>query len=57
MTLPADQATVRPSLQQMGNGEIYDFEFVAPPPGPGNVHLDVTSAIGVVLVSMPIRVK
>jgi FtsP/CotA-like multicopper oxidase with cupredoxin domain len=55
MDLPADQATVRPSAQQIGNGETYDFEFTAT--SPGDLHIDVTSAVGVLLVSMPIRVR
>jgi hypothetical protein len=39
----------------MGNGETYDFEFV--PSAPGDLHLDVTTGAGVLLVSMPIRVR
>jgi hypothetical protein len=54
MNLPRDQATVRPAVQQMGNGEIYDFEFL--PTAPGPLRFDVTSAAGRVLVSMPLRV-
>jgi FtsP/CotA-like multicopper oxidase with cupredoxin domain len=55
MDLPADQATLRPSAQQMGNGETYDFEFT--PTTPGDLHIDVTSGVGVLLVSMPLRVR
>ena len=55
MDLPADQATSRPSEIQMGNGETYDFEFV--PTTAGDLRIDVTNAGGVLLVSMPIRVK
>lgn len=55
MTLPADQATVRPSAQQMGNGETYDFEFV--PAAPGALRLTVSSGMGQLLVSMPITVR
>jgi manganese oxidase len=55
MDLPADQATTRPSEIQMGNGETYDFDFV--PSAAGDLRLDVTNAAGVLLVSMPIRVR
>jgi FtsP/CotA-like multicopper oxidase with cupredoxin domain len=55
MTLPADQATMRPSVQQMGNGETYDFEFV--PSAPGELRLRETTGVGVPLVTMPIRVR
>ena len=55
MELPADQAVNGPSEIQMGNGETYDFEFV--PGTAGDVRLDVTNAAGVLLVSMPIRVR
>lgn len=55
MDLPSDQATVRPSAQQMGNGETYDFEFT--PEAPGDLKIEVTAATGVLLVSMPIRVR
>ena len=55
MHLPADQAILSPSEVQMGNGETYDFDFV--PSAVGDLHFDVTSAAGVLLVSMPIRVQ
>lgn len=55
MDLPSDQATVRASAQQMGNGETYDFEFT--PTTAGDLHIDVTSGVGVLLASMPIRVR
>jgi FtsP/CotA-like multicopper oxidase with cupredoxin domain len=55
MELPADQAVNGPSEIQMGNGETYDFEFA--PATAGDVRLDVTTATGVLLVSMPIRVR
>jgi manganese oxidase len=55
MQLPADQAVTGPAEIQMGNGETYDFEFV--PSTPGEIRIDVTNAVGVLLVSMPIRVK
>jgi manganese oxidase len=53
--LPPDQALEGPSEIQMGNGETYDFDFV--PSAPGDIRVDVTNAVGVVLVSMPIRVQ
>ena len=55
MDLPPDQHVEGPSEIQMGNGETYDFDFV--PSGPGDIRLDITNAGGVVLVSMPIRVR
>ena len=55
MELPGDQAITSPSEVQMGNGETYDFDFA--PSTPGDLHLDVTNAAGVRLVSMPIRVR
>ena len=55
MDLPADQRVEGPSEIQMGNGETYDFDFV--PSGTGDIRLDVTNAGGVLLVSMPIRVR
>jgi len=55
MDLPPDQAVSRSSEIQMGNGETYDFEYV--PTTPGDLRIDVTNAGGVLLVSMPIRVR
>ena len=55
MDLPADQATVRPAVQQSGNGETYDFEFT--PTSPGDIRFTMTSGVGVPLVTMPIRVR
>lgn len=55
MDLPADQATVRPAQQLMGNGETYDFEFT--PTEAGNIRLTMSAATGLVLVTMPIVVK
>ena len=55
MDLPADQIVTGPSEIQMGNGETYDFEFV--PSAPGDIRVDVTNQGGVLLVSMPIRVR
>ncbi len=55
MELPADQALTRPSEVQMGNGETYDFDFV--PTAAGDLRIDITNNVGVLLVSMPIRVR
>jgi manganese oxidase len=55
MDLPLDQATMRPAVQQMGNGETYDFEFI--PRMPGDMRFTVSSAAGALLVSLPIRVR
>ncbi len=55
MDLPADQRIEGKSEIQMGNGETYDFEYT--PSGSGDIRLDVTNQAGVLLVSMPIRVK
>jgi FtsP/CotA-like multicopper oxidase with cupredoxin domain len=55
MDLPADQATVGPSLVQMGNGETYDFELA--PDAPGDIRLDINAAAGDLLVTMPIHVR
>jgi manganese oxidase len=54
MDLPEDQATVRPAVIPIGNGETHDFEFV--PTSAGVLRFTVSSAVGVVLVSMPIEV-
>ena len=55
MDLPADQAIVRPSRQQMGNGETYDFEFT--PEALGDLKVEVTAGNTTRLVTMPIRVR
>jgi FtsP/CotA-like multicopper oxidase with cupredoxin domain len=55
MDLPAERATVRPAMQQMGNGETYDYELI--PSAPGDLRFTVTSAVGALLVSMPIHVR
>jgi hypothetical protein len=53
--LPPGQATVRPAMQQFGNGETYDFEFT--PTTPGDLRFTMSSGVGARLVSMPIRVR
>ncbi len=55
MDLPTDQATVRPAVQQMGNGETFDFELV--PTAPGDYRLTVSAAAGGLLASMLVRVR
>jgi FtsP/CotA-like multicopper oxidase with cupredoxin domain len=55
MDLPRDQATTRPAVQQMGNGETYDFEFT--PTAPGDLQFTVSTAVGVLLVSMPVHIR
>ena len=55
MDLPADQATVRRAVQQMGNGETYDFELT--PTEPGDLRFTVSAAAGQLLVSMPVRIR
>jgi FtsP/CotA-like multicopper oxidase with cupredoxin domain len=55
MDLPAARATVRPAIQQMGNGETYDFEVT--PAEPGDLRLTVSTATGILLASMPVRVR
>ena len=54
MDLPAERATMGPALQQMGNGETYDFEFI--PREPGELRVMVTG-LGGVLAAMPVRVR
>jgi FtsP/CotA-like multicopper oxidase with cupredoxin domain len=55
MDLPPQRATVRPAMQQLGNGETYDFELA--PTMPGDLRFTVTSAAGVPLATVPIRVR
>jgi manganese oxidase len=55
MDLPAVRATTRPAVQQLGNGETYDFEVI--PAGPGDLRLEVRAAAGDLLVTMPVRVR
>jgi FtsP/CotA-like multicopper oxidase with cupredoxin domain len=55
MDLPPDQAVVGPSTVQMGNGETYDFEFT--PDAAGDLRVDIVTAAGSPLQSMPLRVR
>jgi FtsP/CotA-like multicopper oxidase with cupredoxin domain len=53
--LPAERATVRPAVRQLGNGETYDFEFT--PAAAGDMRLEVRAATGLLLVTMPLRTR
>ena len=55
MDLPSDQRIERAAEIQMGNGETYDFDFV--PSNPGDFQFEVSARTGIVLVSMPFRVR
>ena len=55
MDLPPSEMADRPSTQQMGNGETYDFEFT--PTSPGDLRLTVSTGAGGLLVAQPIRVR
>jgi manganese oxidase len=54
-TVASDQATERPAVQQMGNGESFDYEVL--PATPGDYRFWVTTGNNVGLVSLPIRVR
>jgi FtsP/CotA-like multicopper oxidase with cupredoxin domain len=55
MDLPPDQIVTGASEIQMGNGETYDYEFT--PSAAGDIRVDVTNQAGVLLASLPIRVR
>ena len=55
MDLPGDQSVTGPSEIQMGNGETYDFEFS--PTTAGDIRLDITTALGDLLTTMPVHVR
>jgi len=55
MPIPAQRSVVRPALQQMGNGETYDYELT--PQAPGELRFTVWSAAGDLLVTLPVRLK
>ena len=55
MDLPADRATMRRAVQQMGNGETYDFELT--PTEPADLRLTVSAAVGTVLAEMSVEVR
>src|SRR5688572_2199986 len=53
--LPLERAVMGPALQQLGNGEVYDFEYT--PTAPGNLRFMVTTGNGIHLATVPIRVR
>ena len=53
--LPSDRATMRRAVQQMGNGETYDFEMT--PKEPGDLRLTVSAAAGQLLAEMGVMVR
>ena len=53
--LPPERAIMGPAFQQLGNGEVYDFEFT--PTSPGDLRFLVTAGNGNPLASLPIRVR
>ena len=55
MDLPAVRATERSAMQQVGNGETYEFEFM--PTTPGTLRFTVTSAANDPLATLSIRVS
>jgi manganese oxidase len=55
MDLPSSRATMRPAVQQMGNGEAYDFELL--PAEPGDLRLTVSTAVGTLLAEMRIEAR
>jgi hypothetical protein len=55
MDLPPDRATTRRAIQQLGNGETYDFELS--PTEPADLRFTVSSAVGQLLATVPIRVR
>jgi FtsP/CotA-like multicopper oxidase with cupredoxin domain len=55
MDLPDDRATMRRAVQQMGNGETYDFELA--PTEPAVLRLTVSAAVGALLAEMLIEAR
>ena len=55
MELPPDRATTRRAVQQMGNGETYDFELI--PTEPADLRLTVSTAVGVRLAEMRLEAR
>jgi FtsP/CotA-like multicopper oxidase with cupredoxin domain len=55
MPIPAERGAPRPAMQQMGNGETYDFELA--PESAGNLRFTVSSAAGQLLATVPITVR
>jgi len=55
MDLPADRAVPRRAMQQMGNGETYDFELTSREPA--DLRFTVSSAAGQLLATVPVQVR
>ena len=55
MDLPTDRATTRRAVQQMGNGETYDFELT--PTKAADLRLTVSSAVGQELAWMRVEAR
>ena len=55
MPIPPERSTMRPSVQQMGNGETYDFEVT--PSTAGDLRLTVSSNAGALLATLPVHVR
>jgi FtsP/CotA-like multicopper oxidase with cupredoxin domain len=55
MDLPVEQATVRRAVQQMGNGETYDFELA--PTEAGDLRFTVNAAAGALLAEIAVVVR
>jgi manganese oxidase len=55
MDIPAQRATVGKAQLQLGNGETYDFELV--PAAAGDLRVTVSSGAGLLLATLPIRVR
>ena len=55
MILSPDRATMRRAVQQMGNGETYDFELA--PTEPEELRLTVSAAVGTLLAEMKVEIR
>ncbi len=55
MDLPPDRATMRRAVQQMGNGETYDFELT--PNEPAQLRLTVSTGTGALLGMVAVEVR
>jgi len=55
MDLPPNRATPRRAIQQMGNGETYDFELTSREPA--DLRLTVSSGAGQLLAAVPLQVR
>jgi manganese oxidase len=54
MPIPPERGAVRPAVQQMGNGETYDFELA--PDRAGDLRFTVSTAAGQLLATVPMAV-